>query len=388
MPIDLTVFNSLATGGANDPDDPDPAQVVPEPRYTRFGDVPPEPREYELASRERVGDAWRLRSGFDPFRSLWNSSFTRKGTPPFVVPGTRVGTHSPRAADDGELKEVVNLNLGHTLGELNSAFGPAVTAFRPGKVPGDPDTDTSNITNNPATARILQQLRHSFPTLVWNNRPYVSALELMLVPATSQEGLLQEFTVDRSWDDQSGAAVRPNFNPYGATGGSSELDSYYGPFGHLLNFFHSSPGAVGGDDDDSGTRHGANYSRIFDYIEVPSRFVGTRKWYNPEVFQNVPQWRTPFNNLSRFRDPGRININTILSPEIWHAMGGDYFLPWAAFVESRQGFKSAQLANFPAEVSNPFRAASGADLVPPIKDAEGNLCCNTMWSTPRCCDRT
>ena len=69
-----------------------------------------------------------------------------------------------------------------------------------------------------------------------------------------------------------------------------------------------------------------NLVRLLDYVEVPSNYVGAERWYSPASLMNPdgsppaglrPEYtppylyRPPFNKLSRFRDPGKININTM-----------------------------------------------------------------------------
>ena len=53
-------------------------------------------------------------------------------------------------------------------------------------------------------------------------------------------------------------------------------------------------------------------------MHVPSRFSGTEDLLNPAVYQakvgaqaqaDVAPFCAPFNRLSRFREPGRVNIN-------------------------------------------------------------------------------
>ena len=81
-----------------------------------------------------------------------------------------------------------------------------------------------------------------------------------------------------------------------------------------------------------------NFYRILDYVQVPSRYVGTDTMLNAETFNDVggfavndaqnvagtalgsditgptdPRYdfQPPFNKVSRERDPGRVNLNTV-----------------------------------------------------------------------------
>ncbi len=65
-----------------------------------------------------------------------------------------------------------------------------------------------------------------------------------------------------------------------------------------------------------------NFYRILDYVQVPSRYVGTDTMLNAETFNDVPRrvrrigtditsstdprynFQPPFNKVSRERDPG------------------------------------------------------------------------------------
>jgi len=114
------------------------------------------------------------------------------------------------------------------------------------------------------------------------------------------------------------------------------------PFGHLLNFFATAaqpaaiwpPPAAGEPIQLSGAPH---YYRLLEYVQVPSRFVGTETVLSPDVFNDIPPspanptgaeiigadilgptdprylLQPPFNKVSRQRDPGKVNLNTVTS---------------------------------------------------------------------------
>ncbi len=125
-----------------------------------------------------------------------------------------------------------------------------------------------------------------------------------------------------------------------------------------------------------------NLHRIFDYVDVPSRFVGTRLWYNPDAFvdsANTPPlyFSIPFNHLSRFRNPGKININTIADTT---SGTGPSILDGVLFgldltSADRDGIKSEILTSrqsgiaqdsIPTKFGNPFRPANAAGLMPAL----------------------
>jgi hypothetical protein len=173
----------------------------------------------------------------------------------------------------------------------------------------------------------------TIPWITWNNRPFISPMELMLVPWSSPGRLLHEFSVGNSSDD-----------PYlPRTMGLLRQDTDPLPvFGHLMDFYAT-------DGDDENTDGGApDYYRIFDFVDVPSRFVGTETWYNPAVFFSegnaspLSMW-PPYCKLSRFREPGRVNINTITDPVVWRAvsriLNATAATPEEKYLESDQMFR-------------------------------------------------
>ena len=139
----------------------------------------------------------------------------------------------------------------------------------------------------------------------------------MLVPTTPANRLLHEFTVRRV----AGNDYNPN-KPAALRGRALH--------GHLFNFYRNDAAA------DASTTVAPHYYRIFDFVEVPSRFAGTRHWYYPDdnPATNVPGFEPPFNSFSTFREPGLVNINTIPSAEVWKGVTGTHPLavPNDAFV--------------------------------------------------------
>jgi hypothetical protein len=250
--------------------------------------------------------------------------------------------------------------LTHSLGHLNDDWDRIT--------PSDITTFNINSSYLGAPRSFKRSTLESIPGyppawLAWNNWAYSSPLDLMLVPRSRSSRLL-------FWDHSVDFATKGFYN---------EQEPRYG---HLLNFFHTRK------TDPSNTSESAPpmLHRLFEYVEIPSPYLGTRKWYDPEVFSEAnPRtgWspplsqyttetaahdlRPPFNSLSRFRDPGRININTIFDNDIWGAINKGY--PAAnstsfanAVWLSRQGYGTAttdllQLsANYPSRFANPFRS--------------------------------
>ena len=145
-------------------------------------------------------------------------------------------------------------------------------------------------------ARRQRLMKSTYPWLAWNDRPFTSAQELMQVPAWSSSLMLHEYSV----------ASPGTSNPYDGTvvddgsliaGTDVRLSTLryaaeHAPYGHLLNYFISAvmpsrvttnPIAYGG---------APKYYRLLDYVEVPSRFVGTETMLSPEIFNDVPDYLT------------------------------------------------------------------------------------------------
>jgi hypothetical protein len=184
----------------------------------------------------------------------------------------------------------------------------------------------------------------------------------MLVPTSSQGRLLHEYTTNSGKDPYTDNVPNQPFN-------------FRAPFAHLLNFFHTR------DNEQAG-----HFYRIFDYVETPSPFVATERWYNASSNQHFGDpaenaadgFRPPYNKLSRFREPGLVNINTIFDEKIFEgAMKGfpdwdpssDGGAFWTQVQLSRQGFGTTILQinqDVPSMFANPFRTAASADLMPDV----------------------
>ncbi|HEY6563730.1 MAG TPA: hypothetical protein VIY86_04500, partial [Pirellulaceae bacterium] len=284
-----------------------------------------------------------------------------------------------------------NFVLSHSLGFANSGKWPPFSAaenFTDERHPGWGDQwiagglgnpyggfpDTQDDMNNP-----VGNDHPPFPWLVWNNRTYANAMELLQVPYTSSATLLQEFSFPNPHPDIQ-LPPELDFQHVNSTQGRAFPNSAAGPFGHLLNFAAQSVNGNYGNPPTNQIIRSPELSRLFDVVEVPSPFEGTARWYA----NTTREYQLPFSRLSRFRNPGLVNINTVTDPRVWSALlAANPAAPaWDALVQSRRGYGPitplpqgplAMDATFPTRFAAPFRAASSADLAPNIwMDANSN----------------
>lgn len=320
QPIDLNVFSGDTTlppsSGPPDPDDPG---------YTNPNTLP------ALGSRERG-----LGTVAAPLPNLWTSF-------PQLVPNVDA-TKGATA--------VFDYNINQSLGYINKKVG---TAWGTGVLNQTPTNYGYKNAPNPTTST-----SGPFPWLTWNNRPFVSNMELLQVPATSAEQLMRQFSTATATD------------PYYPSN-----NAFKSPFSHLLNFTLSWDGTPG---------MASYFHRLLEYVHVPSQFVGTDTVLNPTKFGGVPLlnekemvsfYHPPFNRVSNYRDPGRVNLNTIpgdaanvtsLNP-VWAALlNGSQGPTWQQLVTARRGENTVGNnvttlnATVPSVFMNPFRSSGGAAL--------------------------
>jgi hypothetical protein len=329
--IDLTVYN----GEDKKPDAWDPNEMVGDPPMpigewdeddvNPYGSNPPE----RFSTRMRGQDTFAAAPNIFP--------------PHTKQPATTAGG---AAAPDGD---IFTHTLGHTLGYLNTTYGPYMA--NPPAYVGDPQVGP-------------------FPWLVHHNRPFANAMELLQVPSSSPSRLLFEMQQFVTVGDAANAP-RFNGNRYAAAG--NNVLNFRAPYGHLLNFFHTTNAK-------QPANAGADLYHLLDFVEVPSRYVGAERWYNPAQFipTNTPAtdaltatYRPPFNHLSRFRAPGKVNINTIFDKRVWKAMTygfpdsslADHWDIWAQIDNSRRNIPGVT-GTLPTEFPGVFRSASAGTLVP------------------------
>lgn len=354
-PVDLTCFNSRT----NDND------------FSQDGQVQLDPGDIMFHTRQR-GE--RNDDVLDPNNNTipeTNRDFILWKQEPANKPVTNDGTTVTVG--------LFNRKLTHTLGYLSEYFGTP----RPGPVPynGDPP--------------------RPFPWLTWLNRPFSNPLEVLLVPALPSSRLLA-YDQDNYYKfyrvPRDGTNPATDLNPYQPkpNAGPSDPEVANDPYPHLLNFFWSVGAGTGGSNPLAPEFH-----RILEFIRVPSPFVNMELQMNPIAAASVPPphgYTPPYHMVSYWREPGRINLNTIYSPEVLRALlnePGSILTPptnwddvddvenvpiaqlWHRFLDSRRGYPLNNVTtpgwlsklleinpDYPTRFGNPFRSFGGYSNVP------------------------
>ena len=388
--MDLTVFNSFY-------EDNDPAN------HHDF-----------LKSREKSGVP-RSRDGFraeeDPplsadFFNVWSAHTwqpTRLKSADHDRPIGEAVTQVENSTLFNSLNRSTNTNVVHSLGWLNRSFdfvgvaNDGLDHYQLDRELGETPWMPIPPGQNPATPTPSP----TYPSLVWHNRPYANPHELLLVPACSSSTLSAEYTVSSS------------VSPYTSQGG---FVGYRGLFGHLLNYFNVS-GTNGG----GAVFSGGDYFRILDFVTVPSRFRNTQTWYDGDqnawaklLWNNDPTrldatsqigLSTLPASVSKFREPGKINLNTA-TDRAWDAVGFDSLLrSWDVGsngmtqsqrfersmaggvdrirVQTSSGTVSGRYPSgaFPAEYPSPLRAGITGDLMPRMRGLPLDLAYSGVHAT-------
>jgi hypothetical protein len=328
MAVDLTVFNGIGSGT-----DPIVGTGVTHFETRQRGDYNDIPGQSNLWKQEPVN------------KTSWAVA------PPPAVPG-----------------HYFTNGLKHSLGYLNQGFGqPTATPY-----PGDPASP--------------------FPWLTANSRPYVSPLELLLVPTCSSSKLLINAGVPGDQgpynkyfgfvDLVSRSPTPMPYNPGSIIQGT--LAGSDVPYPHLMNFFQSTASNV------TGPTGSPQFHRILEYLSVPSPFVGTETWASPPLSPAPPPYASvaspylpPFNRLSAYREPGRINLNTIYTSQVFSGLMNGITTPsWNNFVMSRRGdTQTSVLApplSLPTEFAYPFRSFGGWLMTPSSMHPKTEIDCTML----------
>ena len=136
----------------------------------------------------------------------------------------------------------------------------------------------------------------AFVHFAWNDSPFANTLEVMQVPACSAS------TFGIQFHEASGGAVVGGAKSLGTGHRFSNENSR---LGYLLGFEHS-------DANTDGTINSLNLARFLEWVHVPSRFAGT-----------IVDWTTDGKPIYAYREPGKINLNTV-TETAWEGLRGGY----------------------------------------------------------------
>lgn len=260
-------------------------------------------------------------------------------------------------------------SLAQTLGYLNDVFGAPY-----------PGTANTGYKGSPMIA---------FPWIAWLDRPFANAYELMMVPRTRSSQMLNPANFSIGLVTTS---------PYIADSGHTSAQI---PFFHLTNYMASDLWTTG-----TSTAR-PELHRLLEYVYVPSRFLDAVQQTNPvrmtvgSAPNNLPQYlpfHPPYHNLSTYREPGKINLNTLYSFDVWlgllnysanvsatdrlnnfrqfwltQSKGYSGTLAASTLAQLYDGVLQISNTRAPTRFMNPVRSYQGAYLMGPMWDTGGNV---------------
>ena len=390
MPVDLTVFNGAYFGSA--------WQFDTAQGENKYANNPPasSPMFQPVLGNGLNGGFSTVRRGQTDLIAgqsplLWKQEpWVRTTAPQFNLAGT---APAPTTATG---KLIFPCPFSHSLGYANHTFAPvAITTGT--------NTLTSFLARTSPAAYVGDMLAQTvsgsnqgpLSWLPWNNRPYISQLELLLVPWASSSRLLNPsyfgLPLMTGATPNSYSYAPSGILPFSAGPNTQTSPTNGVPFPVLMNFFCSGT--------QPGLNQGLQLHRLLEYVRVPSRFVGTDIQVRPDFASGsnggTHQFHPPYNRISRYRDPGKINLNTITSQTVWAGLMNRYPDPtgvndwgetpmWSKFVLSRRQGSGARSwtadltspddsnlwqmlqiqPSYPTRFENPFRSYRGAYLTP------------------------
>ena len=286
MTVDLTVVNTTTpAGGAPGVNYDEPGTTGTTPlgylaAQKRYGTA----AATQPVSTERGGKLSQITGSPKPAHDIWSAVVDASNT--------------PIAADDADSFRTA------------SASARAAIQPTPGTLKGTLNAVTISF---PTSAHTLQKTperfydtannkTYPFAWLFWPNRPYVSATEIAIVPTTSPFTLLRWHTLGQG-------------NPR--------------PFAHLAGFFETAT-PVSPWNAISGRTAGSTDRSLWHFVHVPTPFAGLYTTVSGTINGNVNAASLtelgldifPIRHLSSFREPGRINVNTIVDQRVWRGMFG------------------------------------------------------------------
>jgi len=380
-PVDLTVFDS--DSGADN-------HVIPSDNNRPYPlDSSNVASLFTRQRGEEIGDAANTRSFWQPVLVNAPDTNVPLARNPVALNGSVAATHTH-----------FNGSLGASLGYLNefyfegrplSASDFAVSASYAG-APGTESGAAGSLRFNP----------DPFPWITWLNRPFANPLELLQVPVVGSSQLLASYENDLT------KAPTANQSYTGGHEGFSHLGSFFAARNPSDNSPSADVEAARGrlrgltdatlNDLPAAQVRASNFYRILEYVHVPTRFVNSYvHGYDAALMGQRPNepphlFHPPFNTFSDYREPGKINLNTLNEQTVWQGLAGDDAEladpnTAAFFINARRAYgdpatgpfdldplASAATPPLPTRVANPFRSFAGEYLLPsmPGRDIPDN----------------
>ena len=266
----------------------------------------------------------------DPTSDDWN-------LPPTTKPGNLSEPSLDRMAIyrvvDQATVEVVN----RTPEPISKVVPPEKVAMKSQRATTDPKTAFWNNTGflKPPLIPLSTQVGPFTPTekpvwFNWPNRPFIGSPELYLVHSLDSESLLKNYT-------------KPTLDPLATP------DNWTAA---LLTTLKNPP--------------------LFDALAVPTRFAGihnstTDPKGNLASFARLDQVTTPVNQLTTFREPGRVNLNTITADDVWNAVVAGPLVKNDGFPEAVKNRADANFATTPAQNSAGLLSLNGGEPTANVK---------------------
>jgi hypothetical protein len=161
----------------------------------------------------------------------------------------------------------------------------------------------------------------------WPNRPFVASPEILFVHGLDSQNLLKSYS-----DPLPLLAPHPDTTNW--TWGPSILRNL-------------------------------KYPPLFDAVHVPTRFAGIHGTTadpsgNLATLAGIDQVTTPVNQLSGFREPGRVNLNTVTADDVWNAVvAGPLVKPADGAPDPVETRSNAALNTTPARTTGGLFALTG-----------------------------
>lgn len=343
MPVDLVVANNGTSGGATGNfDEPGKTPFDPGTGDTLTGALTwlQTRKDYDRSSVERGG---KTADGLGQNeKDIWNRKINVSGTGNLSVAGDSL-FRSGSAADN-----------------TDTVYTPPPSPNEPGSIsPRAVAAGTTTLQSRPERFSSDRQ-----PWLYWPNRPYTSPAELACVPTTSAFHLLKLHTTGTA-----SATASPSF---AHLPGLLESGTASEPWKYLYAPLAS----------------GSAPPSVFDFVHVPTRFTGSYVTLsatasNATILSGHGLAGQPYNHLSLFREPGRVNLNTSLNSDAKIAILGrqdfDGAPPvWTSGI-AQNWAQALKLVN--DTYTDPVRAHRNSDLDSFFRFQTANRIANTI--TPR-----